>query len=954
MANPNAPAEDPAHAVPDVAQAVPTDQDVFTAARNARGHLGSRGVAELLRAFGVRYPQQIPPDRRAEFIARCAPPVAAPPQTSLAPAAGVQPVANPLRFTIFSRDGGPLTKRIGRDANGSLEITSDAQLSRGAYRTETIARLSELTTIITALESNEALAWGIPKDGRPSGVVATASTIKAGRAPKGAIARTREHMAWSDGPAVWMLDIDLKGVPDAQRPNSLDEVRTRLIHAVPALAAVPTVALPSASSQIFDARTGACVRGLTGMRVYVAVARGTEIPELGARLRDRLVLSGDGFAFIAASGLVHVRTPVDTATWRPEGLDFIGGALCTDGLEQRRDEPQIWNPDGAPLRLDQLPPLSEGEKQQVAAIEAQLREAARPEAMVRRTQFVEAQRAKGRAVSASWRPDGTIEYLEGEHEIQLEDGTWTPVDRILSEPERYHAQHCADPLEPEYGNCDRRIAQIYLLEQRTGPAIHSHAHGGMVYMLRPSAQSEFDVAQSEPTDNGDDAPPSARVALTAFNQEWALVEDVAGAALHTPPCGPVKIIKLSHARDLCRNRTVVIDRGGKPRTVQLFDLWLAWSRRRTYRRLVNDPSLQPRAGVPCPYGGEDYNLWCGFALAPALTGSCNVFLAHLRDVVCREDAEVYRWVLMWLAAMVQRPDRLPGTALVLRGAQGAGKSIVGDIMRTILGDSLAIVVSRPDELTGRFNSLHEGRLLIQVEEAFFAGDKTNVGRLKHMITAHTVRIERKGLEPYELPNFARMLVTSNEAWVVPAGLGERRFMVLDVDSARANDLAYFGALRRQMLEEGGCARLLQYLVHEVVIDWDQIARPLATEALRDQQIASLDPERRWLLDILTDGALPGDDTGEGVAPADALFTQYERFVRDHGGRRASRETLGKLLAPYGVERRRYRTSGERPYCYVFPLLSECRERFARDLAAAPEWDDAAGWGSTPLFSGGVQ
>jgi len=48
------------------------------------------------------------------------------------------------------------------------------------------------------------------------------------------------------------------------------------------------------------------------------------------------------------------------------------------------------------------------------------------------------------------------------------------------------------------------------------------------------------------------------------------------------------------------------------------------------------------------------------------------------------------------------------------------------------------------------------------------------GVLKDLITGDTLMIEPKGINPIEYPNYTRMMITSNEGWVVPAGMFERR------------------------------------------------------------------------------------------------------------------------------------------------------------------------------------
>jgi hypothetical protein len=272
-------------------------------------------------------------------------------------------------------------------------------------------------------------------------------------------------------------------------------------------------------------------------------------------------------------------------------------------------------------------------------------------------------------------------------------------------------------------------------------------------------------------------------------------------------------------------------------------------------------------------------------------------------------------------------------------------------MGQILGGSLCTSVSKADEVTGKFIGHRAGKSLLRVEEAFFAGDRSAEGALKHLITSETVQIQRKYADTIEHPNYVRLLITSNADWVVPAGVNERRFAVLNVSEVRRNDLAYFGALRRQAFEKGGCARFLAYLRDEVVVDRDAIRRPPSTAALLEQQLNSLAAPDRWLFDLLSEGALPLDSGGKGVTLVGALFDSYSSSLR--AGRNpydATREKMGRLLRDrLGdlVSSRRPRDGGgERLYAYQFAPLDECRSRFAARFSQTPSWEnDASAWQS---------
>ena len=144
----------------------------------------------------------------------------------------------------------------------------------------------------------------------------------------------------------------------------------------------------------------------------------------------------------------------------------------------------------------------------------------------------------------------------------------------------------------------------------------------------------------------------------------------------------------------------------------------------------------------------------------------------------------------------------------------------------------------------------------------WAGDKSAEGRLKGLVTAPVQQIEAKGIDPIRLPNYVRLIMTSNEEWVVPAGKDERRFCVLDVDPRCAQDSAYF----REMDEElaaGGLAHLLADLLAFDLssINLRQIPR---TAALLEQKIRSLDSVEAWWFERLMSGATTRDGSQWGA------------------------------------------------------------------------------------------
>lgn len=418
-----------------------------------------------------------------------------------------------------------------------------------------------------------------------------------------------------------------------------------------------------------------------------------------------------------------------------------------------------------------------------------------------------------------------------------------------------------------------------------------------------------------------------------LNKVYAIIQ--AGdrvRVLQERPDGNFGLLAVNEFKVLLGNH-MTADEGGRRRPVA--DVWLASPHRRQYTGIVFEPG---KASAP----GE-YNLFKGWAVVPR-PGDCSLFLRHLKENICTGNAEHYSWVLGWFAHIVQKPAEKPGTALVLRGKQGTGKSITGAIVGHLLGRHYTSVATS-ERVIGRFNSHLAHCLLLQGDEAFWAGDKAGEGALKDLVTSSRQFIERKGIDAVELPNFVRLLITSNARWVVPAGPEERRFGVLDVAEDSMQDRRFFGALMRQM-ESGGYEALLHHLLAYDLSKVD-VGRIPKTAALSEQKISSLPSELKWLLDLLMNGALPGDVEGTGSVSCATLHQNYTQHAQRIGFSRRSSETeLGQLLRKFVPACKRRRVSFQqeaggtkRIPIYSLPSLRECRQTFSEVVGQGFDWPD---------------
>ena len=323
---------------------------------------------------------------------------------------------------------------------------------------------------------------------------------------------------------------------------------------------------------------------------------------------------------------------------------------------------------------------------------------------------------------------------------------------------------------------------------------------------------------------------------------------------------------------------------GSPKYLALGSYWLKHPDRRQYEGIVFSP-------------GEDvpghFNLWQGFSVEPK-PGDWSLLQRHLLENVCRDIRALLDYVLGWMANGVQHPARPGEVALVLRGAPGVGKGIVAREFGGIFGQHF-LHVAQARHLTGTFNAHLEDAVVVFADEAFGTGDKQAEAVLKALITEPTITIERKHHDATTARNVTHLIIASNQEWVVPVGLGDRRFCMLDVGDAHREDHAYFGAINTQM-NSGGRAAML-YDLQQFDLSVVNVRKAPKTKALQEQQIYSMSPAYQWWLGKLMDGqVLPNDQAWVTVVRRDQLHADYTNAVsQPWRSPKATQTQLGMLL-----------------------------------------------------------
>lgn len=258
------------------------------------------------------------------------------------------------------------------------------------------------------------------------------------------------------------------------------------------------------------------------------------------------------------------------------------------------------------------------------------------------------------------------------------------------------------------------------------------------------------------------------------------------------------------------------------------------------------------------------NQWQGFEIPPheqaVKDSDVQPFLDYVYTVLADHDPNAYEWILSWVADIFKYPHDKCGTALVLVGLPGSGKSFLGaNIIRPIVGYNHSMQVNHISQLTQQFNADSSGKLFIQCDEAINSRRHEDSNKLKSLITDPTKRVEPKGVDAYEVENHARLQFTSNnvsDAVAITDGRADRRYGVFETNNMYAADSPlpkadkdeFWRGMHKWSADKENLAKLHRFLVDKQY-DRDFIRRPLDTKARRRIQQHSLRGFDDWLINL---------------------------------------------------------------------------------------------------------
>jgi hypothetical protein len=179
---------------------------------------------------------------------------------------------------------------------------------------------------------------------------------------------------------------------------------------------------------------------------------------------------------------------------------------------------------------------------------------------------------------------------------------------------------------------------------------------------------------------------------------------------------------------------------------------------------VDGPAYEPgrKPGELVLSGRRTINTWTPTLIEPVTGRHYDPqpwfdFMEHLFPVEWER-----QFVMRWCATLIARPDiRMTFGLLLISEHHGIGKTTLGTILATLVGEHNTEWPSEEQIVESQFNSWYANKRFVLVNEIYSGHSWKAYKKLKSAISDRDVTVNEKYQRPYTINNWAHMLLCSN-------------------------------------------------------------------------------------------------------------------------------------------------------------------------------------------------
>ena len=272
--------------------------------------------------------------------------------------------------------------------------------------------------------------------------------------------------------------------------------------------------------------------------------------------------------------------------------------------------------------------------------------------------------------------------------------------------------------------------------------------------------------------------------------------------------------------------------------------WIKDKHIKTHRKLdfLPPPLKQPE---------DVYNIFTGFEVQSINNitydeTSIKPILKHISYLVNHEPANI-NYFLNWLANIFQTPGKLTNTAIIIKSAEGVGKNILFNFMKSIIGEEYCIGTADPErDCFGNFNNLLMNKILINLNETKQEDTGKYIELIKSYITENKLQLKLKNKDSLTVNNFIRWIFFTNRELPIKLPKGQRRFWGVESDSSMANNKEYMTNLATACESSVAKFSFYTYLMNRDISQFDFINNRPHTNFTAQMESAGSDKIQEFL------------------------------------------------------------------------------------------------------------
>jgi hypothetical protein len=361
-------------------------------------------------------------------------------------------------------------------------------------------------------------------------------------------------------------------------------------------------------------------------------------------------------------------------------------------------------------------------------------------------------------------------------------------------------------------------------------------------------------------------------------------------------------------------------------SVEPFKMWMSWMGRKEVRAIGFDPTDKENKDI--------FNIWNGYDISEEIAEKfdeveAQPILNHILECWCNGDEQSFEYVMDYFAHIIQKPWKKSGVVLALRSKQGGGKGVIISKLGEIIGDNHFCQNSNANYLFGDFNGQLEGKILVNLDEAFWGGDKKMEGMMKNKITERNQTINKKNKEAYMVSDYANYIISTNNDWFAGTTEDDRRYYCLELNNKHSGRMTkekeeYFNPIVQA--PAGAFAKILygRDLTHFNPRIFKK------TKLLQEQVERNHNPVKVWWHKVLQDGGWDGKN-GFG----DKNFNYWNKLDEDNAGDKIKNKKTGEEIVGYFkdyiYERYKMTETEKRGFNSVSAFYRELKQNCLGDL-----------------------